>query len=514
MGRKRWSFALIVVVVCAMLAACSGGGNGTGAGAGQSAGADGGAPKPDTRKPVTLSAMVQSHPSYPFREDWMIWDVYKQLRNVTLDVSAYQGNWWETIPLIIGSGDMPDLMWMSGRDNFHKYGGEGALVDLNEHLDKMPNLKKFIDEHPDLTALMLSADGKLYMPPTIGGFAENSGIFMYRADIFEANNLNVPTTFAELKDVLIRLKQLYPDSYPMMVNKLNNIVYGYAGPFGTGDGYYYNDEKGAMAYGPMEDGFRDMVAYFAELYAAGVIPIDFLTIDSSQLNQLMTTNGSFFYYGYVDNIDSFNQAGQATNPQFRLEAMIPPVGPAGQYNGTRLYITEGLTITTTTRKLDEALEFLDWLYTEEAKEAVSWGLEGVSYEVVDGKKKYVDAITDLTALTRDFGIKSAGNFQWIDQNAWMSLLSETSGRAQEIALNYMKPRKPTPALTPEEIDAISLKRDAIGKYYQENVSKFIVGQRPMSEWDDYVQDLIKLGVNDVLAVWQGAYERQQALLNQ
>src|SRR5690606_16388469 len=107
-------------------------------GSGQNAGADGNSKEPETRKPVTLSAMVQSHPSYPFRDDWMIWDVYKQLRNVTLDVSGYQGNWWETIPLIIGSGDMPDLMWMSGRDNFHKYGSEGALVDLNEHLDKMP----------------------------------------------------------------------------------------------------------------------------------------------------------------------------------------------------------------------------------------------------------------------------------------------------------------------------------------------------------------------------------------
>jgi putative aldouronate transport system substrate-binding protein len=516
---------MVFVLVLTLLAACGGGGstgdlktpansNGSGntGGSGQNQGGGSPAPADKPKEPVTLTAMVQSHPAFPFKEDWMIWDVYKEHLNVTLDVSAYQGNWWETIPLVIASGDLPDLMWMSGTGNFHKYGNDGALIDLNEHLDKMPNLKKFIEEHPEETAIMLSADGKLYMPPSSGGYATNSAIFMYRTDIFEKHNLQPPQTLDELKETLRTLKQLYPDSYPLMVNKLNNMIYGFASLFGTGDGIYYNDKTGAMAFGPLEEGFRAMIQYFSELYAEELIPVDFLTLDSAQLNQLMTTNGSFMYYGYTNNIDTFNQAGRETNPDFLIKAMIPPEGPGGRYSGASSYITEGWTITSTTKKLDEALAFLDWLYSDEGMEAISWGLEGVSYEVVDGKKKYVDAITDLTALTRDFGIKSAGNFQRFDQEAWMTLLTEQSREAQQIALDYVKPVKPDPALNAEEQEAVQIKQDAIGKYFEENVSKFIVGQRPMSEYDAYLQGLRDLGAEEVLAVWQGAYERQQAQL--
>jgi putative aldouronate transport system substrate-binding protein len=531
--RKRLSFMLVAALILALLAACGGGssnnsgtsntsattGGNTAGGSGNAGGGSeqtqGGSTPASSDKPqepVTLTAMVQNHPAFPFREDWMIWDVYKHYRNVTLDVSAYQGNWWETIPLVIASGDLPDLMWMSGTDNFHKYGNEGALIDLNEHLDKMPNLKKFIEEHPAETAIMLSAEGKLYMPPSTGAYAANSSIFMYRADIFEKHNLKAPSTLEELKETLRALKRLYPDSYPLMVNRLNNMIYGFASLFGTGDGIYHDAETDSMRFGPLDEGFRQMVQYFSELYAEELIPIDFLTLDSAQLNQLMTTDGSFIYYGYTNNIDTYNQSGQETNPDFQLKAMVPPEGPGGRYNGTTGFITEGLTITSTTKKLDEALAFLDWLYSDEGMEAVSWGIEGVSYEVVNGQKKYVDAITDLTVLTRDFGIKSSGNYQRFNQDAWMTLLSEQSREAQQIALDYMRPMRPDPALTAEEQESIQIKRDAVGKYFEENISKFIVGQRPMSEYDAYLQGLKDLGAEDILAVYQKAYERQKAQL--
>ncbi|MBO9610780.1 MAG: ABC transporter substrate-binding protein, partial [Paenibacillaceae bacterium] len=89
-----------------------------------------------------------------------------------------------------------------------------------------------------------------------------------------------------------------------------------------------------------------------------------------------------------------------------------------------------------------------------------------------------------------------------------------SKEAQEIAVKYMSPSKPSPALTKEEADSIAIKSDAISKYFEENITKFILGSRPLSEWDDYVSGLKKLGVEDVVKVRQKAYDRQQAALTQ
>src|SRR5690554_886296 len=80
-------------------------------------------------EPTKLTMMVQNHSAWPLKEDWLIWDLHNTNANVELEVSGYQGNWWDAIPLIVASGDMPDLMWMVNQDAT-KYGEQGAIVNL------------------------------------------------------------------------------------------------------------------------------------------------------------------------------------------------------------------------------------------------------------------------------------------------------------------------------------------------------------------------------------------------
>ena len=43
---------------------------------------------------------------------------------------------------------------------------------------------------------------------------------------------------------------------------------------------------------------------------------------------------------------------------------------------------------------------------------------------------------------------------------------------------------------------------------EENITKFVLGQQPLSEWDNYVDQLKKLGIEDVLKVYNDALARQ------
>ena len=45
---------------------------------------------------------------------------------------------------------------------------------------------------------------------------------------------------------------------------------------------------------------------------------------------------------------------------------------------------------------------------------------------------------------------------------------------------------------------------------QENIVKFITGERDLAEWDDYVSQVQAMGLEQYLAIYQAAYDRWQA----
>ena len=46
---------------------------------------------------------------------------------------------------------------------------------------------------------------------------------------------------------------------------------------------------------------------------------------------------------------------------------------------------------------------------------------------------------------------------------------------------------------------------SINTHVEENIQKFIIGQRPMSEWDSFRDELNKLPVTELLALYEKVY---------
>ena len=44
-------------------------------------------------------------------------------------------------------------------------------------------------------------------------------------------------------------------------------------------------------------------------------------------------------------------------------------------------------------------------------------------------------------------------------------------------------------------------------YRQENGAKFVTGEKSFDEWDSFVADLKAMGVDEMLAAYQSAYDR-------
>ncbi|WP_168120017.1 extracellular solute-binding protein [Paenibacillus sp. HB172176] len=501
MSNKGSKALILGLGLMTLLSACS---SGNDAPSRQSGTTDGG----KKAAPVKLTMMVQNHPAMPLNPDWPIYDWLGENANVELEVSGFQGNWWEAIPLVIASGDMPDMMWMSGPDIVNKSGEDGALVNLLDYRDIMPNLQAFMEQHPAETEALLSSEGKLFMHPAYGPFGDVDSMLVYRKDVFDKHSLKEPQTYDELFDVLMKLKSLYPDSYPLFIEGLGDVN-RLALSFGLGNSLYYDEADQSWKYAPAEANFEKLLSFMANAYANKLIPQEFGNMDMKKRNELIAKDEIFVSYAWFEQGDfTFFDSLKSSNPDFRMIQLTPPSGDGHTGYHTQQYLyQEGLTVTTTSKHKEEALRFIDSLFTEKARDLMSWGKEGVTYEVKDGMKQYLPVVKDAAFRSNEYGIRTSAMTAWFDNDANIALMSEDEKESYMEAVKHLAPAPRSVALSKQERDAISLKMTSIDKYYQENVSKMIVGQLPLAQWDDYVQGLYDLGLNDVLDVYNEASKR-------
>ncbi|WP_052487432.1 hypothetical protein [Gordoniibacillus kamchatkensis] len=77
-------------------------------------------------------------------------------------------------------------------------------------------------------------------------------------------------------------------------------------------------------------------------------------------------------------------------------------------------------------------------------------------------------------------------------------------------MNYDSQQQPRPAMTQQELEILSTTGQTLQKTRDQALAKFITGQRDMSEWNSYVDELKKIGVDKVVGVYKTAYERSQS----
>ncbi|MCU6712226.1 extracellular solute-binding protein [Paenibacillus sp. J5C_2022] len=512
----RQSFALILSFVLTMmlLTACSGNGNNDNNNAGPSATTGSGQAGPDSK---TLTALLDNNATFPYSEDWPIWKWLKEKTGVTLDVQTPSGKLGESLNLVVASKSMPDLMYMPNRNESNKFGQDGALVDILEYVDQMPNLKAWMEQYPEEAKAALSADGKMYMFPNQGFGETNRMIWLYREDVFAKEGLTAPKTYDELYDTLKALKTKYPDSYPLSIrygqipDEMNaNMTVN----FETGEGAYYDFDAMEWRYGPIEDNYKAMVAMWKKFYDDGLIPPDFLSLQTKQWQDMMSTGQSFMTIDYISRVDFFNNAMQKENPDYNMQFMAPPAGlPGGkQQNPYFHYLVGGLTVSSTSKNIKDVMQYMDFFYSEEGRLLASWGAEGETFVREGGAIKFKPEFTDVTEMRKQTGLQTSGTYTWIDYNAHLSLFSDNLQKAYTEAGKYDPPgMQPRPAFTESENEVISLTGQAIKKHRDESFAKFITGSRSLNEWDQYVEELDRLGVDKLLETYRTAYDRMQAV---
>ena len=470
-------------------------------------------------EPTTVQMLVASHITWPYNENWAIWDIIEKKTGATLDITAIpSSDVAQKLPLMMSNPEeLPDLMYLiSGTKSFQdEYGPVGALIPLNEYENIMPNYTAFWNEKADKDAQMLartSGDGNIYMAPTSGTDDFAGSTWMYRKDIFEKHGLEVPKTYDELYEVCKKLKELYPESYPLCLRSGIHVLDQTGQAWREYMSYHpnYNYDTGKWEFGVVMPEFKEMIAFYRKMIEEKLLPPDFFTISVKTWEGLMSTDRGFILYDYITRIDQFNKDVGAMDANFELDIMAPPVATE---KGVAKVLRDfpdlnGFSVINCgdEKRIENAIKLVDWFYSPEGIDVQSWGEEGVTYETVDGKRKWLAG--ENADISNTYGLFTPGAYTCVDSAAYNYQYSDNMVEIAEEYKNYAT-ENPSPFFTmafPEEVAAERADTwVALNGLCAENLSKFLLGQRPMEEWEDFVSELNDLGVERVLEIYDATF---------
>ncbi len=509
---KKLIALVLALVMMFALCACTGG----------EAGQGGEASLDPLTKDDVIKISIRSHPSWPYNENWKVWEYIREGVGATLEVTAIpESDIGTKLPLMFtGADTMPDVLQVYGRMN--TYARDGALVAIDTLKDYMPNAWKFYDslseeEYDNIVTLNREADGNLYWISNYGREgSQNVMSWLYRKDIFEKHNLKVPTTFDELYEVCKELKKLYPDSYPFCMRSGSSMTQLISPSFNKywNRGVYYDYDDDVWGFGLRDESFREQVEFLSKMREEGLLMENFWNIPTSSWQELITTDRGFIMPDYQTRIDFFNSLARPNNPDFDLEAMPAPIAnpeKGGSFVNKQNVEVYGYVLPNSRdeRRITNAAKYLDWFFTDEATELVSWGKEGETYEIVDGKKQFITDEAGTQPLSL-YGFNSNGSaIRILGESIYASEsadIAETRDMVLEHTLDKVNPADRV-TFTQEEATKLDDINAAIGSYANEMMLKLILGQEPLSKWDEFVAELNTFPIDEMVEIYKTAYER-------
>jgi putative aldouronate transport system substrate-binding protein len=538
---KRAMLALLILAMVVGFAAAGGSGEKKEGAAATTMAPAGGLPI--VKDKLTLKMLTNDWAGIVVGNDMPVYKEMEKRTNIHLEFSLLpvQGT-VDKLNLIMASGDLPDIIGYGDAATFNKYGMQGALIALQDLINKYgPDVKKAI-ENPlpgdplpyklNGWAELTAADGNVYTVPNISSTNAIGPVFGIRTDWLEKLGLKVPDTTDDLYNVLKAFKDKDPngngkaDEIPFVqshgATNGSNVI-PIINAFGAHMGLYLAKD-GTIKYGPTEQKYKDGLAYLAKLYKDGLLDVDYLTTTRDQWLAKTTGNVAGYQYAWPGSGFATPNAGlQKLDPKFKLYPIPPVKGPNGdRYKDTQSagrYIGYRNAITAKNKNPETTMKYLNYCFQPDGLRLIEWGIEGVHYTMVNGKPKYTEYVTknpkgldpelariqdgvDATCLPYMLG--------WASAFDAMANTAPWSVRAWELYREPGMVESPFPTLQYKADELASFNQfntEISNTYVPEMANKFIMGIEPLSKFDDFVAQLQKMKVDEWLKIVNAAYGR-------
>lgn len=436
----------------------------------------------------------------------------------------------EQFNLMIASGDLPDIVeyaWLTFAGGPEKALKDGYIVKLNDTMNKYaPNLKKYLEQNPDVAKNAKTDSGNMFMFPFVRG---DDQLLVYhgpmlRNDWLKELNLQVPATMDEWTQVLKAFKEkkgaTAPLSYAVESNpNIGTLAWGtFIGAYGTLKGYYM--ENGKIKFGPMEPAYKEFLKQYRQWFAEGLLDKNFATTDTKILDANVTGGKSGATVAYNGgSLAKWIQAMKDKDPKFDLVAAPYPTlkkGETPKFGQMDNKIQGiGAAISSTSKNAELAARLLDYGYSKEGISLFNYGSENVSYTMENGKPKYTDLILknpDKLPLAQAMGkYMRTYSGPFVQQKEYIDNYYQLQQQKDALAIwaktDAVKYTLPPIYPLPEESSELAKVENEVNTYVDEMFYKFIMGAESLDNFDKYVEQIKKLNVEKAITIKQNALDR-------
>ena len=463
------------------------------------------------------------------------------------EVSAQSAS--ELFNVMVAGGDYPDLLPV-----MEYYSGclstayeDGVIVDINEYMDdNMPNYLAVRDCLDEKTVkATFTEDMTLAFYQIKDGTYSGNGL-VSRADWIKAQGVEFSGDVIGLDEFTDYLRTIH-DAY-----NCSNTLYMYDGTVGLmeaafdtelpvlkGDGFMTSITSAIFRKGDevmsgwTTDGYREYLEWVLQMMDEGIMAKDFLSLDTDRgvMNSLQASGAIGVWQSNADKISEIIDFYGADYPELEITA-IPRVAqdPTAQYvwnDETALVATNaGFSLSSNCKNPELVCQWENYFWTTDGYYLANYGTEGESYHM-DGDTPVFDWDQPVTVTGRNapnaemaqqlFTMIRFASF-YVDNDMLLATFPQIGLDAVELWTidgstddrNYPSAVKNT-FTTDESLEIANYESDLL-TYASEQCLKFLDGSLELNDanWNEFVDTCNSMGLPEIVAVYQNAYDEYQA----
>ena len=338
------------------------------------------------------------------------WAKYVQERTgITIEFQhPTQGSEAEEFAVMLASGEFPDIIeytWTTYSGGAGAAVNDGVIISLDDYMKGAPNLSAVIDAHPEVgkmikdstpATIIASPACAVWNPPTRRSSPPASPIALTSSQ--SSASMRFPRRWTSGKRSCAPPKAA-GFSKPFTTRK-EWVKDVWSAAYDNWGGFYVDD--GVVKNGLIEDSRKDFIQKLADWYSEGLLDNDWMQADKkSTQTDFVAGNCILGYAPFGQGLGNYTKAMMEADPNFKeeyIQAAAPVTSTKGQNakfsKMNNIYDQSGASaaISSQCKNVEAAVWLLDWLYSEEGQICYNFGIEGESYEMVDGKPVYTDVI--------------------------------------------------------------------------------------------------------------------------
>ncbi|MGI5898459.1 MAG: hypothetical protein ACOX8S_00875 [Christensenellales bacterium] len=532
-------FALLLAL--AMIAGCAGAPSATGTPAGATT-----ATAPQTGVPQSAAPETQEPPADPYEKELtykavvrtvqttvpvsnnLFDEMIKEKLNMVWDTEYVTAEFEQKMRLQFATNDYPEVIVNIGTNLANELALTGKLEPLDNHLDALPDYLAIwgdVDGGFDYIKEMNGmGDGHLYLQISKRP-RKATETWIYRMGTLSTIGItDMPNNVDGLVSLLYQIKESFPDSYPLGTRRGNNPYNGFHLAYGFQTERYidpYTDEL--VPYGAVTDGYREVMKLFRQFYADGIISKEFATMTDTQWYDNYTNGLHYVEYTSGIRANGMNQYMANTFPDAGFEYSLETVAADPQrgwlYNAEPPYFGTGTALASTLdeERMGRMLDFMNWIAGEEGSWFLSWGVEGITYDMdasgepVRSPEFYSQANPASPAVDQQL-VYSQDVIPNRVMSAVISVSGDTNIRLSEAFSsnpNYRYFKTIPWTFEPDTQSEMNLLGSALKEVQEEYMMLFIMGSSDPAndaEWDKYLAAMERAGLARWSEISQAYYD--------